>query len=137
MSEYRVRDLMTATPITVDPDDDVATARNLMYRHWVRHLPVVDTAGALVGLISHRDLLRKHLIEREDVPALVEDETLSAMPVREAMRSLVETASPDAELAEAARRMLDNKYGCLPVVEGGKLVGILTESDFVRAFVPG
>jgi len=134
MSTMRVRDLMTEDVIAVRPDDNLATLRGLMAERDVRHMPVVGTDGELVGLVSQRDLLRNSLVEQADVPDFVEDVVLERLRVRELMTSVVESTGPDVDVREAARTMFENKYGCLPVVEGERLVGILTESDFVRLF---
>jgi CBS domain-containing membrane protein len=131
---YRVRDMMTTEVATVHPETDVETAYDEMTERDVRHLVVVDHEGDLLGIVSHRDLLRNALIERADVPLYVEREVLGRARVREVMITAVETADPEQDLAEAARLMFENKIGCLPVVEGRRVVGILTEADFVRSF---
>jgi CBS domain-containing membrane protein len=95
---------------------------------------VVDVEGDLVGLLTHRDLLRYALIERTDLPLSLQRGVLKRIRVEEVMTSEVETAEPGQWLQEAALVMFDNKYGCVPVVEGTRVVGILTEADFVRFF---
>lgn len=130
----KVRDLMTGVVLSVHPDDTVEKVYDLMNQRGIRHLTVVDEDGDLVGLVSHRDLLRHSPIERAEVPVFLMREILRRTLVEEVMTSEVETADPDLPLSEAARVMYDNKFGCLPVLEGSKLAGILTESDFVRFF---
>ncbi len=137
MPELLVRDLMTADVIAVFPNDTLATLRELMVERDVRHMPAVNDDGDLVGLVSERDLLRHSLIQQADVPDFVEDTILERLEVRELMNTGVESADPDQDIREAAQIMLENKYGCLPVVEGQRLVGILTEADFVRLFAEG
>lgn len=134
MEKLRVRDLMTWEVVTVLPDTDTETAWDLMSERDLRHLVVVDGEGDLVGVVSHRDLLRHALIEQTDVPRYVERELLRRTPVRAVMVQPVVTAEPEQDLSEAARSLFDTKTGCLPVVEGTHVVGILTESDFVRWF---
>lgn len=134
MDALRVRDLMTWGAVTVLPDMDTEEARDLMDERQLRHLIVVDQDGDLVGVVSHRDLLRHALIEQADLPPYVERELLARHRVREVMIQPVVTADPEQDLAEAARNLFDNKIGSLPVVEGGRVTGILTESDFVRWF---
>jgi CBS domain-containing membrane protein len=134
MNELRVRDLMTPNVVTVRPDDTVSMAHELMLDHHFRHLVVVNAEGDLVGLLTHRDLLRYSLIERTELPINLQRGILKRIQVEEVMTSEVETAEPDQWLAEAAQVMFENKYGCLPVVEGSRVVGILTEADFVRFF---
>jgi CBS domain-containing membrane protein len=101
----------------------------------IRHLPVVDEDGNLVGLLSQRDLARRALGQVEDLPMEEKHAILAGQRVDEIMSRNPETAVPDEDLVDAAERMLENKLGCLPVLEGGELVGILTESDFVRLYV--
>lgn len=137
MSESRnltVRDLMTEVVLSVHPDDTVEKVYDLMNERGIRHLTVVDADGDLVGLVSHRDLLRHSPIERAEVPVFLVREILRRTLVEEVMTSEIETAGPELPLSEAAQVMFDNKFGCLPVIQDSKLVGILTESDFVRWF---
>ncbi len=134
-----VRDLMSPDVITVRPDDSVAKAYELMLEHRFRHLVVSDPDGDLVGLLTHRDLLRSSLIERSELSMGLQCTVMQRIRVDEVMTSEVETAEAVQPLAEAARLMFENKYGCLPVLDGDRVVGILTESDFVRFFagIPG
>lgn len=134
MNELRVRDLMTSNVVTVQHDDSVASAYELMLENQFRHLVVLNEEGDLVGLLTHRDLLRNALIERPELPLGLQRSILRRIRVEEVMTSEVETAEPGQWLHEAAQIMFENKYGCLPVVEGREVVGILTESDFVRFF---
>ena len=134
MSELRVRDLMTPQVIGVRPDDSVATAYDRMLDHRIRHMLVIDEDGELVGLLTHRDLLRHSLIERAEVPFALQRGVLRRIRVDEVMTSEVEVTAPGDALHLAAQVMFDRKYGCLPVVEKGHVVGILTEADFVRYF---
>ena len=115
-SEANVAAVMTEAPLTVEPDDPLAAAARTMERHAIRHLPVVAD-GALVGLLSQRDLL-----------AAADGDRL----VRDVMSEECMVTHPGASAAEAARALLTFKIGCLPVVDEGALVGIVTESDFVR-----
>ncbi|UCF69270.1 MAG: CBS domain-containing protein [Acidobacteriota bacterium] len=136
-SRLKVRDLMSENVLRIGPEDDLATLYGMMREENVRHVPVVDEEGDLVGLVSHRDLLRGALAFAEELPMLNREDLLSRMFVQEVMISDVETADPEQPISEAAAMMLENKFGCLPVVEGSRLVGILTESDFVRFLAEG
>jgi len=127
-----VKDLMTETVHSLGPDDDLATLKDLMDSRHVRHVPVVDEEGELVGLVSHRDLLRCALTDRAEVPFSLQRDFLRGIAVGEIMTTALETVEADDDLRDAAQIMLENKFSCLPVVEGPRLVGILTESDFVR-----
>jgi len=134
MRDLRVRDLMSDHVISVHPGDSVDKVYDAMTERGIRHIAVIDDEGDLVGLVSHRDLLRHALIERSDLPFFLQRAVLRRTLAEEVMTSEVETAEPDLPLSEAARIMFENKFGCLPVVEGWRVVGILTESDFVRYF---
>ena len=134
MKDLKVRDLMTGIVLSVNPGDTVEKVYDLMNDGGLRHLVVTDSDGDLVGVVSHRDLLRHSPIERAEIPVFLVREVLRRTLIEEVMTSELETASPDAPLSEAAEVMFRNKFGCLPVLQDSKLVGILTESDFVRYF---
>ena len=134
MKDLLVRDLMSDDVIAVSKSDDLAVLHDLMTEHRIRHVPVVDEDGDLAGLVSHRDLLRHALIEQDETTPLMQQQRLELKKAWELMVPTVETVESDTALSQAAQLMIENKYGCLPVVEGRHLVGILTESDFVRLF---
>ncbi|MGZ3461368.1 MAG: CBS domain-containing protein [Archangium sp.] len=120
-----VEELMTREVVTLKEDDDTTRADDLLATNHIRHLPVVR-GGMLVGLVSHRDLIRA--MGRQERGALP-----SPTLVRDIMTRAVETVGPRSSVREALHKMLDHRYGCVPVVEdGGRLVGILTETDLVR-----
>ena len=139
----RVRELMTTDPFTVDPDAPLGTAIALMRMKEIRHLPVVDEARRLVGIITDRDLrqaafgpaLAEHLSfgAQRRLRGLARD--LEELRVRDAMTWVVATVHPDAAIAHAALVMFERRVGSLPVVEDGKLVGILTERDLLKALL--
>ncbi|MDQ5870657.1 MAG: CBS domain-containing protein [Acidobacteriota bacterium] len=131
----KVRDLMTPNPFTLQPRDTLAALYDLMDNHRVRHVPIVDGDGELVGLLTHTDLAMSALGSLSDLPLSQERDLLQRRKIREVMVTELETVEPETPLAEAASTLFENKIGCLPVVEGTRLVGILTESDFVRQFV--
>jgi CBS domain-containing membrane protein len=137
MKDLRVRELMTDRVVSVRPCDTVDKIYDAMSERSIRHIAVIDEDGDLVGVVSHRDLLRRALIERADLPLFVQRAVLRRTRADEVMTSEIETVDPDQPLAEAAQVMFDNKIGCLPVVEGSRVVGILTESDFVKFFTRG
>ncbi len=132
MTKLSVRDLMTEKIFALRADDDIQMARDLMDERNIRHVPVVDEDRHLVGLVSQRDLLRNMYPSTSELPVGTQHAVLTRVKVSAIMTRDVETVEPDDDLAAAAQVMLDNKYGCLPVVEGGRVEGILTESDFVR-----
>lgn len=123
---YRtVGQFMSTDLFTVRPDDVVDFAASLMDWKHLRHVPVEDDSGRLVGLVSHRGLLRMVARgHREGRP----DESV---PVREIMIEDPTTVTPDTPTLEAIRLMRDRRLGCLPVVREGKLVGLVTERDLI------
>ena len=128
---FLVRSLMSRLPVTVDPDATLLEAAGLMQEHHIRHLPVVDRAHHVVGILSHRDLVAAGLIGPRSEPLLRED----TRRVGEVMKRILHVVRPDEPVAKAGMMMLNNRYDCLPVVHAGRLVGILTPSDFVRLVV--
>ena len=127
----RVRDLMTSVVETLTVGDTLLAARNQLERGRIRHLPVVDGDERLLGLITHRHILSAWVSHGQ--PGLEAPERVAAeVPVEMLMEKDVLTVDPDTAAAEAARLLISYRFGCLPVVERGKLVGIVTEADFVR-----
>jgi len=125
-----VRDSMTREVVTAAPGATAAEALALCRERRIRHLPVVE-GGRLVGLISDRDL-------RSATPALGDPDRTAALEritVGDEMAREVVTARPDDPVEHAAMAMYEKRIGCLPVVEGDELVGILTASDVMKAFV--
>ena len=131
----KVRDLMTHHVRTVGPSDSVATAYDVMDAEHFRHLPVVDDEGQLIGILSSRDITRA--TAGSDLPISALREMLKRINVDEVMNTAPETTEAGTALRDAAEMILEYKLGCLPVVEGTQLVGILTESDFVRYVAEG
>ncbi len=124
-----VRHLMSTDLATLQPDEDISFATGAMRFHRIRHLPVVEDAK-LIGLVSHRDLLRAQAI----VASRMRDGAkagATAVPAREFMTTETQTVHPDTPADEAAALLVRHKIGCLPVVEDGALVGIVTEADFL------
>jgi len=131
-SVLRVRDVMTRDPKTLGRNDQLSLADDLMQQERIRHLPVLDEDGELVGIVSQRDMFRGALARALGYGETAQRRMLGMLVVKEVMSTQLVTVGPEAPIADAARTMVDRKIGCLPVVEGGKLVGILTESDFVE-----
>ena len=128
----RVRDVMSREVKTLRRNDQLTLADDLMKQERIRHLPVLDDDGeAVVGILSQRDMFRGALAHALGYGETAQRRMLGLLVVKEVMTSQVVTVAPDALLSDAARTMVERKIGCLPVVDGGKLVGILTESDFV------
>jgi CBS domain-containing membrane protein len=126
-----VRDLMTAEVVAAERKDNLADAYQEMLDRGFRHLPVIDGDGELVGVLSQRDIAAR-LGRNARADLISQTHSLEAMRVDQAMTAVVDTVDPDDPLTAAAEILLEQKISCLPVVEGTRLVGILTESDFVR-----
>lgn len=131
----KVRELMSRELVTLTEDETLAHAERCMERGRIRHLPVVRK-GVLVGLVTHRDLLAASFSVFSDVDRGEQRRVFATIPVQELMHRNVVTVGPELPVSEAARILMRNKYGCLPVVEeDGRLVGMLTEADFLRLTV--
>lgn len=128
----RVRDLMTAKPITVDPETPMLEARKRMLEERIRHLVVIDDAR-VVGIVTDRDVRLNLPSPATSLSVWEINYLLMGITVGGVMTTSVIVVDPDRPIAEAARIMMDHKIGALPVVEDGRLVGIVTETDFVRA----
>jgi len=135
MQKLKVRDVMTADVFALTADDSLATLVDAMDARNIRHVPVVNEDGDLVGLVSQRDLVRGALGDAADLPFNIARDLLADTKVGTLMTLEPETVEPNDALATAGQLLLDYKFGCLPVVEGDHLVGILTESDFVKLVV--
>ncbi len=119
-----IENVMTSPAITVREDTTLQDVAATLAAHRISGLPVVDSTGALVGVISEADILRN---ER--------GEPTGERVAREAMSAPAWTIEPPRPVAEAARLMLEHGVNRLPVVRDGELVGIVTRADLVRAFV--
>ena len=127
-----VRDLMTTKVVTLGPNDKLTGADDVMRLGRIRHLPVVDGDGTLAGIVTQRDLFHSGLLRALGYGTHARERALETMVVKGAMRSEVATTTPDTPLADAARLMIERQIGCLVVLDGKKIAGILTEGDFVR-----
>jgi CBS domain-containing protein len=130
-----VRDLMSSEVTTLRRNDKLGAADDLMRLGRIRHLPILDEDGRLAGIVSQRDLFHSGLVKALGYGSHAQRHALETVAVKEAMTTDVVTTPPDAPLATAARTMLERKIGCLVVVEGERVVGILAESDFVKLAV--
>jgi len=129
-----IAEIMNTDLVTLAEDDNLSLARELMANHRIRHLPVVDSAGKLVGLVTQRDVLAaadSTLLSKPD--AAVKPESYIA--VSSVMTVSVHKITETTNLRAAAMYLQKHKIGCLPVERKGKLVGIVTDSDFVTVAV--
>lgn len=129
-----VRDWMTKEPLVVSPKTSVEEAIRTMRKHRVRHLPVVKDEGMLVGIVTQTDLLHASPSPATSLSMWEINFLLAKMQVRDAMTTQVVVVDEECPLEEAALVMAEHKFGCLPVVHGKRLVGIITETDLFNIF---
>lgn len=128
----KVKDIMTSEVFVLHASQTLELVRSLMRIKHVRHVPIVEPDNTFVGLMTHRDLLAQtisHLAEIDEDEQEYLDRHIHIMKI---MKTDVLTADPEMDVCSAIALLLDHKYGCLPVVSDGKLVGIVTEADFLN-----
>ncbi len=128
----RVAQLMSRDPVTVRPEDPVTTAQQRMTQGGFHHLPVVDVAGRLVGIVSHGDLKAAHRAFATTLEGLPAAETARQPIVADCMTPNPITVEPDTLVVDAVQKMLAYRIGSLPVLKRDELVGILTDRDILR-----
>ena len=129
-----VRDLMTTSPITVGPETPVLDARQLMVDKRFRHVLIAD-GPKLLGIVTDRDIRLNLPSPATSLSVWEINYLLARLTVASVMTKSLVTVSPRQDTRAAALLMLDHKIGALPVVDGGQLVGIITETDLLRAYV--
>jgi len=127
----KVATLMTEKVATLGQGDTLDVADGIMSMGRIRHLPVLDR-GRVVGVVSQRDLFRSALGAALAFGIQRPQELMKSVEIRDVMSAPAVTVAPGASVRDAARTMAEKKIGCLPVVENGCLVGILTENDVLR-----
>ncbi len=133
MDMLTVAKIMTPAPVMVEPNAPLREVRRLIVEHGIRHVPVVSSDG-LVGIISDRDIQEALPSPADPAGATEFAAAMDRITVWEVMTEDVITVTPRTPLAEAANLLAKRKIGCLPVMEAGRLVGIATETDILRAF---
>ncbi|MCP4106551.1 MAG: CBS domain-containing protein [Desulfobacteraceae bacterium] len=128
----QVKDIMTNDVFALHAEQTLAMVRSLMDSKHIRHVPIVDTDNGFVGLLTHRDLLACTVSMLADIGKEEQDNLDSSISIGNVMRTKVATVNPDTDLREAINVLLENKYSCLPVLSNEKLVGIITEADFLK-----
>jgi acetoin utilization protein AcuB len=126
---------MTRNPITITPDVTVPEAQAIMRREKVQRLPVLDSNGRLVGIVTSLDLIHASPSPASSLDIYEMHYLLSKLKVEKVMTRQVITVSEDLPIEEAARIMVDNKISGLPVMRGDILVGIITETDLFKLFI--
>jgi acetoin utilization protein AcuB len=130
----KVRELMTGAPITVNRETGVFEARQIMLKERIRHLLVTE-GGRMIGMVTDRDIRLNLPSQATSLSVWEVNHLLARLTVGEVMTKTVIITGPDQEARAAARLMLEHQIGALPVLDGEHLVGILTETDILRAFV--
>jgi acetoin utilization protein AcuB len=130
-----VRDQMSPHPITITPESSILAAQRVMTENNIRHLPVTNKSGALVGLIT-RTTLEQVLPSKLTTLSVYElHYQLEKITVRDAMLRKVVTVTEDVPIEQAARIMWEKKIGCLPVMRAERLAGIITDIDLMRTML--
>ncbi len=132
-----VRDRMTPEPVTINTDTSLKEALELIRSKSFRHLPVVDEEGKLVGITTEKSLVYASPVSATSLSVFEVDYILSRTKVKQIIQGEPITVEPDLPIEEAARVMIDHRIGCLPVVEGDRLVGIISDTDIFRVLVEG
>jgi len=132
-----VRELMTTELLTIEHNEKLQRADEMMRKGRVRHMLAVDEEGLLQGVLSQRDVFHGGLLKALGYGTRAKEQALESLRVKDAMTTEPVTTTPSTPLREAARVMATRKIGCLPVLDGDRLVGIVTEGDFVLLFARG
>lgn len=130
-----VKDRMSVNPITAQPETTHKQAVELMREKHIHHLPIVDKSGRLVGIVVEEDLFHAQPTPATTLSIYEIHSLLSRLQLKEIMRHPVHTVVPDCPLEEAARMMIEESVGCLPVVDHDEIVGIITDTDIYQTFV--
>ncbi len=130
-----VKDRMSKHPLTVSTDVSISETHKYMQDQKVRHLPVVDRTGKMVGLVTEDDLLKAEPSSATSLSMWEIHSLLNRITTKDVMVREIITTTEDTPIEEAAQLMLEHKIGCLPVMRGDALVGIITESDIFRTMM--
>lgn len=130
-----IRELMSGGLVTVRRETPVLEARDRMVKERIRHLLVTDAGGALLGIVTDRDIRLNLPSQATSLSVWEINHLLTKLTVGQVMTQSLITVGPDRPARDGARLMLNHKIGALPVLDDGHLVGIVTETDIVRAFV--
>jgi CBS domain-containing membrane protein len=126
-----VREIMMGSPVTLKPDDTLDLANDIISLGRIRHIPVVD-GGKLIGIISERDLIGAAANRIFGLKQKSKSALLKSVLIKDVMRKRVVTMEPDTPIKDVAHMMAYKKIGCVPVIESGALVGLVTTTDVLR-----
>lgn len=130
-AEPGVRDIMTKSPVTLQADQKLSFAEEVMTGGRIRHLPVLD-GERLVGVLSQGDLFHSVFARALHLRPAEKQQLQKTLPISQVMSKHVVSVPADTSVRAAARLMMEKKIGCLPVVEGERLVGLVTKGDMLR-----
>ncbi len=130
-----VGERMTRNPVTILETDSIDDGLQIMRERKVRRLPVLDASGKMVGIVSDKDLLHAAPSPATSLSVYELHYLLAKLTIKQVMSSPVVTVTPDTPIEQAARIMADHKIGGLPVIEGGALAGIITETDIFKVLL--
>lgn len=129
--EGLVKEIMVGSPVTLKPEDTLNLANDLISLGRIRHIPVLED-GRLVGLLSERDLIGAAATQIFGLKQKSKSALLKSVLIKDVMKKRVITVTAETKIAEAARLMADKKIGCVPVIDDGRLVGLVTTTDILR-----
>ena len=146
----KAKDIMTTSPITVTPDMEIVNAARTLLENRINGVPVIDK-GKLVGILCQSDLITQQkrfpmpsvftfldgfipLQSNKDIEKAVKK--IAATVVRDAMTPNPATVNPDTDIEEVASLMIDKNFHTIPVIDGGKLVGIIGKEDILKTLIP-
>jgi acetoin utilization protein AcuB len=132
-----VKDRMSPNPVTVTTNTSLKDALELVRDNPFRHLPVLDDNGKLVGIVTEKSLVYASPTSSTTLSVFEIDYILSRTKLGQILQGEVVAVGPGLPIEEAARVMIDNRIGCLPVVQDDELVGIISDTDIFRVFVEG
>jgi acetoin utilization protein AcuB len=130
-----VKERMTLHPLTVEPTVSITDAHRYMKENNIRHLPIVRKNGRLVGLVTRETLMRAMPSSVTTLSIWEMNYALNRVRVRDVMLRHVITTEEDVAIEKAARVMIENRIGCLPVMRGHTLVGIITDTDMLATLI--
>ena len=131
-----VKHIMSSPVISLFAEQTLPLAEDIMRLKHLRHIPVIDDANRLVGVVSHRDILAAQISSLTGISMAARREIQDRTRISEIMTTDVWTAGPEMTAATAGRLLLDHRFGCLPVVDdAGLLIGIINERDFMTLAV--
>lgn len=131
----QVRSWMSSPAVVAPESMTLPAARRLLQERGIRRVPVVDSAGRLVGIVTEGDINKISASHESDVRDYNLYHRVSDLPLRDFMTRTVHTATPDMLIMDVAQILLDQRIGGVPVVEDGEVIGMITESDLFRLIV--